>query len=140
MDRIRRHEADIVPVQRVFGAGIAKADDEEHGAPSLRTRRNPGAASASGLGGAAAASSACSSVVRAAGGTMVASVRSSDEVGLTPSGRADRRDMHGVADIEAGQVDDDVIRDGIGRAGHVELVRNDVEHAAQLAGPAPCPR
>ena len=38
VDRIRRHEADIMPVVGIVRARIAKASEDEHG-NSLRARR-----------------------------------------------------------------------------------------------------
>ena len=64
---------------------------------------------------------------------MVATVKSrSVMVGFTPSGSLMRRDVHRVADLEPGQVDIEMLGDGVGRAAHRNLVAHDVEHAAAL--------
>ena len=40
--------------------------------------------------------------------------------------------MDRVADLEAGQVDLEILRDGVGLGAHRDLVQHDVEHAAAL--------
>ena len=41
-DPVHRHEADIVPVARVFRADIPKTNKEFHGAPPSNGTRRPG--------------------------------------------------------------------------------------------------
>src|SRR3546814_6686184 len=43
-----------------------------------------------------------------------------------------RGDVHAVADLQAGQIDLDVLRNGVSPAGQLDLVAHDVEHAAAL--------
>ena len=51
---------------------------------------------------------------------------------LDALGQGDGRDMNRVADLEAGQVDLEMLGDGVGRAAHRDLVAHDVEDAAAL--------
>ncbi len=64
---------------------------------------------------------------------MVATVKSrSVMVGFTPFGQRHGRDMHGVADLEPGQVHVEMLGDGIDRAAHLDLVTHHVQDAAAL--------
>src|SRR3546814_16733073 len=43
-----------------------------------------------------------------------------------------RGDVHAVADLQAGKIDLEVLRNGVSPAGQLDLVAHDVEHAAAL--------
>src|SRR5690606_29456934 len=78
--RVRRHEADIMPVVLVFRAGIAEACDQQHDGrlPAGEDYSSPSSSTAS-----------LSSLLRPAGAAMVAMVKSrSVMVGFTSFGRA----------------------------------------------------
>ena len=61
---------------------------------------------------------------------MLAIVKSRSWIAGRACRQLDRADMDAVADIEAGQVDHDPLRDAVDRAEHLDLVAHDVEHAA----------
>src|SRR5690606_335750 len=107
-DRLRRHEADVVAVVRVFRPGIAEAGDDDHGsAPNMETAPSvaggavaatrvesdqPSLVSSAAAGSAATFSSAMassiSSAALAAEEVLIAAIMKSRSVmvGSTPSG------------------------------------------------------
>ena len=52
--------------------------------------------------------------------------------GLTPSGRREVRNVQAVADFQAVQVALDIVGNVVGRAEHLDLMPDDVDHAAEL--------
>ena len=71
--------------------------------------------------------------VTTVGGTIEQIVKSrSVIVGLTPCGQRDVADVDRIADLAAGEVDHQLARDRIGRAGQLDVAADDVEHAAAL--------
>ena len=92
----------------------------------------PASAAAAAAALAAAAASACAfiSSLTPAGAAIVAMVKSRLIVGTHALGQRHGRDVERVVDVEAGQVDQDLLRDRVGQALDRNPVADDVEHAA----------
>ena len=160
VNRIGGHEADIVPVPGVVRARIAEAGNEEHdtapGSPlrggrlllaafGLRCafrpswwRRRPRPRRRTGLGGLLGNAGGSGSRFGGSAQLFLDAGRRRDRRDREVAGdgrpdalrQRDPRDVERVVDVEAGQVGDDLVRDGVRRAEQLDPVADDVEHAA----------